>query len=123
MLHGITPKPSPYRASLYENVCFCTHDVRVYFACPTTTIAKIKEYCLTVYKIILLGEISQTTCGMVFVCLERLFVFVFFFWFSFFSQVTGLPTVLGIKNGQIVDAFTGLVDTQQLRGFVEKLLK
>jgi len=50
-------------------------------------------------------------------------LFLFFFWFSFFSQVTGLPTVLGIKNGQIVDAFTGLVDTQQLRGFVEKLLK
>jgi len=38
-------------------------------------------------------------------------------------QVTGVPTVLGVKNGQIVDEFTGLVDTWQLRGFVEKLLK
>ena len=48
--------------------------------------------------------------------MNRLLIFVSFF------QVTGVPTVLGIKNGRIVDALTGLVETEQLRGFVEKLL-
>ncbi|XP_015754561.1 PREDICTED: thioredoxin, mitochondrial-like isoform X3 [Acropora digitifera] len=38
-------------------------------------------------------------------------------------RVTGVPTVLGVKNGKIIDAFTGLVETEQLRRFVEKLLK
>ncbi|KAK2565159.1 Thioredoxin [Acropora cervicornis] len=38
-------------------------------------------------------------------------------------KVTGVPTVLGVKNGKIIDAFTGLVETEQLRRFVEKLLK
>lgn len=38
-------------------------------------------------------------------------------------DVTGVPTVLGIKNGKIIFAFTGLVQKEQLRGFVEKLLK
>lgn len=40
-----------------------------------------------------------------------------------FSQVTGVPTVLGIKNGKLVGEFSGLVETEQLREFVERLLK
>lgn len=31
--------------------------------------------------------------------------------------------MLGVKNGKIIDAFTGLAETEQLRRFVEKLLK
>lgn len=37
-------------------------------------------------------------------------------------EVTGLPTVLGIKNGKIYGSFTGLVETEQLRRFVKDLL-
>jgi len=37
-------------------------------------------------------------------------------------KVTGIPTVLGIKNGKVVDSFTGLIEKEELRRFVEKLL-
>lgn len=40
----------------------------------------------------------------------------------FLAQVTGIPTVLGIKNGKVVDSFTGLIEKEELRRFVEKLL-
>lgn len=39
------------------------------------------------------------------------------------SQVSGIPTVLGIKNGKVVDRFTGLIEKEELRQFVEKLFK
>lgn len=38
-------------------------------------------------------------------------------------EVTGVPTVLGVKNGKIVHSFTGLIQTEELKGFVEELLK
>lgn len=41
----------------------------------------------------------------------------------FVAQVTGIPTVLGVKNGQVVDRFTGLIEKEDLRRFVENLLK
>ena len=40
----------------------------------------------------------------------------------FLAQVTGIPTVLGIKNGKVVDSFTGLIEKEKLRQFVENLL-
>ena len=40
----------------------------------------------------------------------------------FLAQVTGIPTVLGVKNGKVVDSFTGLIEKEKLRQFVEKLL-
>jgi thioredoxin 1 len=33
-----------------------------------------------------------------------------------------VPTVLGVKNGKIMDRFIGLQDDDQLQTFVEKLL-
>jgi len=41
----------------------------------------------------------------------------------FRPQVSGIPTVLGIKNGKVVDRFTGLIEKEELRQFVEKLFK
>ncbi|KAL9985942.1 hypothetical protein ACROYT_G008398 [Oculina patagonica] len=38
-------------------------------------------------------------------------------------EVRGIPTVLAIKNGKVVDNFTGLIEKEQLRQFVENLLK
>ena len=35
----------------------------------------------------------------------------------------GVPTVLGIKDGKIIDKFSGAIGTDELRAFVEKLLK
>lgn len=37
-------------------------------------------------------------------------------------EVAGIPTVLGVKNGKVVNRFTGLIETKELREFVEKLL-
>ena len=34
-----------------------------------------------------------------------------------------MPTVLGVKNGKIIDSFQGAVDTDQLKRFVDKLLQ
>lgn len=36
--------------------------------------------------------------------------------------VQSVPTVLGVKNGKILDKFIGLQDDDQLQTFVEKLL-
>lgn len=41
----------------------------------------------------------------------------------FLPQVTGIPTVLVIKNGKVVDRFTGLLEKEELRRFVEKFSK
>ena len=35
--------------------------------------------------------------------------------------VNAVPTVLGLKNGQIVDKFVGLIDEDKLGAFIEKL--
>ncbi|XP_058972044.1 thioredoxin, mitochondrial-like isoform X3 [Pocillopora verrucosa] len=37
-------------------------------------------------------------------------------------QVTGIPTVLAVRNGKVVNKFTGLIETKELREFVEQLL-
>lgn len=37
-------------------------------------------------------------------------------------KVTGIPTVLAVRDGKVVDQFTGLIETKELREFVEKLL-
>lgn len=37
-------------------------------------------------------------------------------------EVAGIPTVLGMKNGKVVNRFTGLIETKELKEFVEKLL-
>ena len=37
-------------------------------------------------------------------------------------QVQSVPTVLGIKNGKVLDQFIGLQDDDKLKTFVEKLL-
>lgn len=39
----------------------------------------------------------------------------------FCCQVTAVPTVLGIKDGKIVDRFTGLANNEQLDDLVAKL--
>ncbi len=36
-------------------------------------------------------------------------------------DVTAVPTVVGVKNGQIVDRFVGLVDEDKLGAFITKL--
>ena len=35
--------------------------------------------------------------------------------------VQAVPTVIGFKNGQIVDKFVGLVDEDKLTSFINKL--
>lgn len=37
-------------------------------------------------------------------------------------QVTGIPTVLAVRDGKVVNKFTGLIETKELREFVEQLL-
>lgn len=37
-------------------------------------------------------------------------------------QVRSVPTVLGIKNGKVVEQFIGLADDDKIKGLVEKLL-
>jgi len=36
-------------------------------------------------------------------------------------DVSAVPTVLGVKNGEIVDKFVGLIDEDRLGAFIEKL--
>lgn len=36
-------------------------------------------------------------------------------------QVKAIPTIYGVKNGKVVDSFTGVKDDDELRAFVEKL--
>ena len=35
--------------------------------------------------------------------------------------VQAVPTVIGVKNGQVVDRFIGLVDEDKLSSFINKL--
>jgi len=36
-------------------------------------------------------------------------------------DVSAVPTVLGIKNGEVVDRFVGLIDDDKLAAFINKL--
>ncbi|KAK6471472.1 thioredoxin, partial [Huso huso] len=38
------------------------------------------------------------------------------------SQVSAVPTVLAIKNGDVVDKFVGIKDEDQLDAFISKLI-
>lgn len=38
------------------------------------------------------------------------------------SQVSAVPTVLAIKNGDVVDKFVGIKDEDQLEVFLKKLI-
>lgn len=37
-------------------------------------------------------------------------------------QVSGIPAVFAIKNGKLVDQFTGLLEEEELRGFIDRLI-
>lgn len=41
---------------------------------------------------------------------------------SLFTQVSAVPTVLAIKNGDVVDKFVGVKDEDQLEAFLKKLI-
>lgn len=38
------------------------------------------------------------------------------------TQVSAVPTVLAIKNGDVVDKFVGIKDEDQLEAFLKKLI-
>lgn len=38
------------------------------------------------------------------------------------SQVSAVPTVLAMKNGDVVDKFVGIKDEDQLEAFLKKLI-
>ena len=37
------------------------------------------------------------------------------------SSTSAVPTVIGLKNGEVVDKFVGLVDEDKLSAFISKL--
>ena len=41
---------------------------------------------------------------------------------ALYHDVQAVPTVLGMKDGKVVDKFVGLVDEDQLEAFVQKLI-
>lgn len=41
---------------------------------------------------------------------------------SLFFKVSAVPTVLALKNGNVVDKFVGIKDEDQLEAFLKKLI-